>query len=102
MTITDLENLVPDFAPEFLLDYEIEQQELKALTVQKYAAYCQSIKWDTNQLKNAEFWQRNTSNLRIFREPSNKEFAQLNPSTDPRDKLNHLFEFAFRNTPFTK
>jgi hypothetical protein len=99
MQIEDIEAMLNDFNQDMIDAFQTNQEDFKALTVQKVFQIMAKRKIDSNLAKTKDFWVRIQSNMQLFLHRVIDEIDnKLKADFTNQEKIDYFFDYLDRNT----
>lgn len=99
MQIEDIEAMLSDFNQDMIDTFQTNQEDFKALTVQKVFDILGKRKINSNIAKTKDFWQRIQSNMQLFLSRVIDEIDnKLKADFTMKERVDYFFEYLDKNT----
>lgn len=99
MKIEDIEAMLSDFNQDIIDTFKTNQEDFKALTVQKVFQIMSKRKIDSNLAKTKDFWVRIQSNMQLFLYRVIDEIDnKLKADFTNQEKIDYFFDYLDKNT----
>ncbi|SHL81585.1 hypothetical protein [Flavobacterium chilense] len=99
MQIEDIEAMIPDFSEDMLIDFKTNQNDFKALTVQRVFEMLSKRKISSAIAKTNDFWERIHSNMELFRARVIDEIDNvIKADFSNEQRQDYFFDYVERNT----
>ncbi|WP_348824017.1 hypothetical protein [Flavobacterium aestuarii] len=99
MQIEDIEAMLNDFNQDMIDAFKTNQEDFKALTVQKVFEILGKRKMDANLAKTKDFWERVQSNMQLFLSRVIDEIDnKLQADFTDKERIDYFFDYLDKNT----
>jgi hypothetical protein len=99
MQIEDIEAMLSDFNQDMIDTFKTNQEDFKALTVQKILQILYKRKINSNIAKTKDFWERIQSNMQLFLSRVIDEIDnKLKADFTMKERIDYFFEYLDKNT----